>query len=162
MSGIPISPKHGVNPTMLVCFWCGKPKGIALMGNQKGDIKAPPYVVGDYDPCPNCEDIFNKGICLIGTVKEPILEGMPPIGETNEGEPVYPDTTYCVVQEDCIHQMYSNRPEMLQNVLQSRTLLVPSQLIQRVIKSSQEEDPEDESNQSGASDSDPRECDEAH
>lgn len=33
MSGIKLSPKYGVNPTIPVCFWCGKEKNeIALMG----------------------------------------------------------------------------------------------------------------------------------
>lgn len=44
MSSIKISPKHGVNPTIPVCFFCGKPKNeIALMGRMGGkeDIEAP-------------------------------------------------------------------------------------------------------------------------
>ena len=40
MSGIKISPKYGVNPTIPVCFWCGKQKNeIALMGHMKDDIE---------------------------------------------------------------------------------------------------------------------------
>lgn len=44
MSSIKLSPKHGVNPTIPVCFFCGKPKNeIALMGRMGGkeDIEAP-------------------------------------------------------------------------------------------------------------------------
>lgn len=33
--GIKISPKYGLNPTIPVCFWCGKQKNeIALMGRM--------------------------------------------------------------------------------------------------------------------------------
>lgn len=35
MSSIKVSPKYGVNPTIPVCFFCGKPKNeIALMGED--------------------------------------------------------------------------------------------------------------------------------
>lgn len=33
---IELSPKYGVNPTIPVCFWCGKEKNeIALMGRVR-------------------------------------------------------------------------------------------------------------------------------
>ena len=38
--GIKLSPKHGVNPSMDLCFWCGQPKGLILCGRmheKKGD-----------------------------------------------------------------------------------------------------------------------------
>lgn len=37
MSGVKISPKYGVNPTIPCCFFCGKPKNeIALLGKIGG------------------------------------------------------------------------------------------------------------------------------
>ena len=37
MDSILLSPKHGVNPTIPVCFWCGREKNeVALMGYLKG------------------------------------------------------------------------------------------------------------------------------
>lgn len=56
MSSIKISPKHGVNPTIPVCFFCGKPKNeIALMGRMGGkeDIEAPRNLVLD-------EELYHK------------------------------------------------------------------------------------------------------
>lgn len=45
MSGVKISPKYGVNPTIPCCFFCGKPKNeIALLGKIGGrgeDLEAP-------------------------------------------------------------------------------------------------------------------------
>ena len=44
--GIQVSPKHGLNPTIPVCFWCGKERGeVALLGRLPGDAEAPKNVV---------------------------------------------------------------------------------------------------------------------
>lgn len=42
---IELSPKYGVNPTIPVCFWCGKEKNeIALMGRvRKKDTRNTAY-----------------------------------------------------------------------------------------------------------------------
>ncbi len=50
-AGIKVSPKHGVNPTIPICFWCGEEKGeIALLGKLPGDAEAPRNMVLDYEP----------------------------------------------------------------------------------------------------------------
>lgn len=38
---IKLSPKHGVNPSILHCICCGKDYGIAMLGKLKGDKEAP-------------------------------------------------------------------------------------------------------------------------
>ena len=33
-AGIKLSPKHGLNPTIPVCFWCGEERNeVALLGH---------------------------------------------------------------------------------------------------------------------------------
>lgn len=151
---IPLSKKHGANPTMLICFWCGKEKGIALMGKLKGDAPAPPGVICDYDPCPECEAIFNQGIQVIGVTTEPIMKDMPPISHKDDGTPLYPDTTYFVAREEYANQLYPDNPEAVESVLRTRRLLMPSEMVRKVIESNSEEDSEDESNESGVSEAD--------
>ena len=57
--GIRLSDKHGVNPTMGVCMWCGEPTGeIALLGKLKGDVEAPRYSTLSYEPCDKCKEIW--------------------------------------------------------------------------------------------------------
>ena len=51
--GIELSPKHGVNPSIIVCPICGKDVGIALLGKLKGDVEAPKTVQGDM--CDECK-----------------------------------------------------------------------------------------------------------
>ena len=50
-NSIKISPKYGVNPSLINCFFCGESKGIALMGKLKNDAEAPKECVMDYEPC---------------------------------------------------------------------------------------------------------------
>ena len=75
MSGsILLSKKHGVNPTIPVCPYCGKPKNeIILTGyagekwakkNGHSDGQMPMYVImqGDLEPCDECK---KNGITII-------------------------------------------------------------------------------------------------
>lgn len=57
--GIPLSPKHGLNPSVVYCPICGKDTGIALMGKMKGDAEAPHKVQGDL-----CEDCAKDYITI--------------------------------------------------------------------------------------------------
>lgn len=51
---IKISPKHGLNPTCLVCPICGKDTSLALLGRLKDDSKAPRQM-RDREPCEACQ-----------------------------------------------------------------------------------------------------------
>ena len=69
---IKLSPKYGVNPTIPVCFFCGKPKNeVALLGKMGGkgeDIEAPMHMVIDYEPCDECKANMDMGITIMGVV----------------------------------------------------------------------------------------------
>ena len=93
MSEIKLSPKYGVNPTIPVCFWCGKQKNeIALMGRmgntKKGeDLEAPKSIVLDYEPCENCKKHMALGTTVMEATPEPnrvtdieIQKGVYPTG----------------------------------------------------------------------------------
>lgn len=55
---IKFSPKHGLNPTIPVCFFCGQQKNeIAFMGRLAGDAEAPRNLILDYEPCDHCSDM---------------------------------------------------------------------------------------------------------
>ena len=63
--GITLSPKHGVNPTLIRCFWCGGDMGVALLGKLKGDAEAPRETVLNLEPCDKCKALFAKGVHAI-------------------------------------------------------------------------------------------------
>lgn len=76
---IKLSEKHGVNPSMQVCFWCGEVIGVALMGRLKDDVEAPKEVVLDYSLCDKCKEKEKTFIHLIEVVSKD--NGNPPISK---------------------------------------------------------------------------------
>lgn len=86
-NSIHISEKHGVNPTIPICYWCEKEKNeIALLGKLPGDKEAPKHAVINYEPCEECNKKFKRGVQLIevefndNNNKLPIGKGAYPTG----------------------------------------------------------------------------------
>ena len=103
MSGIKISPKHGLNPTIPVCFWCGKQKNeIALMGRMTDDIEAPKNKVLDYVPCEECQSHMAMGVAVLEASDHPNTEGQPPMQKG-----VYPTSRFVVVTTECADRVFS-------------------------------------------------------
>lgn len=106
--GIEISPKHGLNPTIPVCFWCGKEKNeIALLGRirekttnrfganvtkRDSDIEAPSRMVIDYEPCDDCKKWWDSGVAVIEVQETPINPDQP---EIQKG--LYPTSRFVVM-----------------------------------------------------------------
>lgn len=72
--GLKLSKKYGVNPTIPVCYWCGKEKNqINLMGKvldkDKNEIEMPRKCVMDIEPCDDCmkarNEAWKKGAVII-------------------------------------------------------------------------------------------------
>lgn len=85
-NGIEISPKHGLNPTIPVCFWCGKEKNeIALLGRirektqRNSDIEAPRRMVIDYEPCDECKKMWESGVAVLEAQETPTMPNQPEI-----------------------------------------------------------------------------------
>ena len=101
--GIKVSPKHGLNPCISVCFFCGQDKNeIALLGQigdrRKGeDFEAPMRAVLDYEPCEECQKKFAEGVLLIEVTTSPNHPGMPPISEN-----AYPTGRHAVVKPEAL------------------------------------------------------------
>ena len=101
--GIKISPKYGVNPTIPVCFWCGKQKNeIALMGRMTDDIEAPKNMVLDYVPCEECQNHMAMGVAVLEASDCPNTEGQPPMQKG-----VYPTSRFVVVTTECADRVFN-------------------------------------------------------
>lgn len=101
--GIKISPKHGLNPTIPVCFWCGKQKNeIALMGRMTDDIEAPKNMVLDYVPCEECQNHMAMGVAILEASDHPNTEGQPPMQKG-----VYPTSRFVVVTTECADRVFN-------------------------------------------------------
>ena len=101
--GIKISPKYGVNPTIPVCFWCGKQKNeIALMGRMTDDIEAPKNMVLDYVPCEECQNHMAMGVAVLEASDHPNTEGQPPMQKG-----VYPTSRFVVITTECADRVFN-------------------------------------------------------
>ena len=150
---IKLSPKYGVNPTMPVCFFCGKETGeIALLGHIRkydddgrtvrgSDIEAPRSMVLNYEPCDECKKKMSLGITLVGISDTPMTDNRPPIQETPDGEKLYPTGHWLVVSENFINNNFD--PSVKDRVLKQRTCLVPQMLIENIQNAYKEQNEEE-------------------
>ena len=63
--GITLSPKHWLNPYIVICPVCKKDTSIALFGRLKGDAEAPKTVEGEL-----CDDCKKKYITIVEVESE--------------------------------------------------------------------------------------------
>ena len=100
-NSIKLSPKHGVNPTIPVCFFCGEEKNeIALLGRigdgrKHEDFEAPMRMVLDYEPCDKCKEQWSKGVAIIEVTQTPLSDGRPPIQKD-----LYPTGRHVVIKPE--------------------------------------------------------------
>lgn len=97
--GIRVSEKHGVNPTIPICAFCGKEKNeIVLLGRLPGDAEAPRTAIVNYEPCDECKAQWAQGVVIIEVSRFPLTEGQPPISNG-----AYPTGRVAVVREEALN-----------------------------------------------------------
>ena len=111
--GIRLSPKHGVNPSLSVCFYCGADDGtVVLPGRLRGDTQAPHKAVWTKEPCPTCREYMRQGIILIS------------VRDGEEGDNPYRTGGFSVVKAEALARLI-NRQELIDDVLRRRVCFVP-------------------------------------
>lgn len=129
---IEISPKYGVNPTIPICFWCGKEKNeIALMGRVRkkdtrntaygtrstrvvdNDVEMPMHMVLNYEPCDCCMEQFSKGVQLIECNQRPVDE-RPALSKDENGNSVYPTGRHLVMIPEAAQRIFNVDTSMLE------------------------------------------------
>lgn len=133
---IKISPKHGLNPTIPVCFFCGEPKNeIALCGKIGGrgeDLEAPMHMVIDYEPCDKCKEQWKQGIPLIECVTSYyIKDNRPHIQkDPNTGTLLYPSGRIAVIKYEATLKLFNVPQEQIQL---GKPLLVDSEVMEMIL-----------------------------
>lgn len=119
MGSLTLSPKHGVNPSVEICFYCGEGKGVILFGKLKGwsDREAPSQVCLDHEPCDKCRSFMEQGIICIG-VDEAMSNG--------DTKNPYRDGNWCVITEEAIRRAIST-PELIEDIVKRRCAFIPSE-----------------------------------
>lgn len=128
--GILLDAKHGVNPGLEQCFFCGEAKGVIMWGRiktstrealRKGGVpasnsgEAPRMMCLDKEPCQKCQEHMKMGIILI-SVREP----------TTQEERDNPHRTggWVVVKDDLIRRAF-HPEELVESVLKHRMAFIP-------------------------------------
>lgn len=103
---IRVSKKHGLNPCIPICPFCGQEKNeLALLGYIKGDKEAPKSAIINLEPCDTCKENWKKGVPLIRVSHACPAEGMPPISKP-DGKPVYLTGNYVVITKDAAKRLF--------------------------------------------------------
>ena len=131
---IKISEKHGVNPTIPICFYCGEDKNeVALLDKLKGDVKAPMRMLLDYVPCDKCKEKWAEmnAIILVGVQDTPVQEGQPPI-DNQEGKDLYPTGSYVGVTEQFIRENIDE--DMQDEIIDSGLCVADNEIVEVLLE----------------------------
>ena len=110
---IRLSPKHGVNPTIPICYFCNREKPeVILVGRLPHDEAAPSKTVWDRRPCKTCQGHMQRGIILIS------------VTNNADGDNPYRTGGWCVVTDTAIQRIV-NTPAVLADILRRRAAFVP-------------------------------------
>ena len=109
---IKLSEKHGVNPALDRCFYCGEAKGVVLFGRMKGDAEAPREVVIDKEPCQTCAAHMKAGVILIE------------VRDGEESDTPYRLGGFAVVKDDALRRIIEP-PELADQIIKRRMAFVP-------------------------------------
>lgn len=121
MSGIRLSEKHGLNPTIPICPFCGKEKNeIALLGKLPDDTKAPMYAIIDHEPCDECKNAMSKGVTLIEVQDKPKVKNQSPINKNH-----YMTSRWLVITNEAGKRIFDT---------DEKTLLIDTELFSQFIE----------------------------
>lgn len=127
-NSIRLHPKHGVNPTCGVCFWCGESDGtVALLGAAyKGE--APREMVLSYEPCDSCKQRFAQGI-MLAEVTEHSPDGRPSIAT---GPTLYPTGRYMVMKESAFKHIFMG--DIVEQTLAKRRAFIDTEAFEHLLR----------------------------
>lgn len=122
---IKLSPKHGVNPCIPICFFCGKEKNeIALLGKLPNDKEAPRSAILNYEPCDECTKIMEQGVTILEALDKPIYPHIVPIQKD-----AYPTGRFCIITKEAANQIFTDR-----TFKTGDTILVNKELMDCILK----------------------------
>lgn len=118
--------KKGLNPTIPLCHYCGKPKNMIMLtglagekwatknGHSDGEMPMHVYVEDDVEPCDECK---KKGIALIEIVP---------------GEPPKPTGCLWLVTENMIDRMLDADSDLYKFAKEHRYMYIDQQAVDAI------------------------------
>lgn len=128
--GIELSPKHGLNPMLTTCFWCGEPMGVAIVGRIRGrdgdnDAEAPRSCCVDLEPCPKCRSNFEKGVLLIEVTEDGSRFGNDDrfsFGAKDGPQHLWPSGRYAVLRPEAVRDGKPGKKVLCEPAVMDRIL----------------------------------------
>lgn len=112
--------KKGLNPTIPLCHYCGKPKNMIMLtglageewakenGHSDGEMPMHVYVEDDIEPCDECK---KKGIALVAIIP---------------GDPLKYTGDRWLVTEAFIERLVGKSSEFYKRAMEQRVMLIDS------------------------------------
>ena len=127
MSGIRVSEKHGVNPSIQKCFWCGGDIGVVLFGKMKGDKEAPREVILDYSLCNECKEKEKTYVHVIEASKIPDYADQPEIAKDT-----YPTGRNMWIKDEAVMRLLSDK-DLAARIIAHRAMFCDSETFNALI-----------------------------
>lgn len=118
--------KKGLNPTMPLCHYCGKPKNMIMLtglegekwakknGRPDGEMPMHVYVEDDIEPCDECKA---KGIAIV--------EAVP--GD----KPKYTGNGW-LVTEECVERLVGKDSDIYKRAMETRVILIDADTAKQI------------------------------
>lgn len=118
--------KKGLNPTMPLCHYCGKPKNMIMLtglegekwakknGRPDGEMPMHVYVEGDIEPCDECKA---KGIAIVEVVP----------GDKTK----YTGNSW-LVTEECIERLVGKDSDLYKRAMKTRVILIGADTAEQI------------------------------
>jgi len=128
--GVRLDEKHGLNPSVTLCFFCQEEVGLVLLGKLTSatkksfeeagihcgpDGEAPRKITMDKVPCDKCKQYMEVGIILISCSMEKSKSDM---------QNPYRTGGWVVVKEEYVKRVFGNSEETLNAVLGQRVAFI--------------------------------------
>lgn len=115
---IKLSPKHGVNPTIPICAWCGQQKSeIAMLGKfDREDSEAPRSCILDYVPCDKCAEQWSAGVAILEATTARPTPYRPPMKQ-DKGVDIYPTMRMVVINSESASHIFGSEMSAGQRIL---------------------------------------------
>lgn len=99
-----LHPKHGINPTIAVCAWCGEDRGEVAMLGRSIPGQALQRTILDYMPCETCKADMQKGIAFIEVDSAEKLK-RPPLAPDGTMSVVAPTGRWLVLSNEAFEKL---------------------------------------------------------
>lgn len=118
------------------CFWCLKPMDKNIAFDKEKDT----MLFNGYKPCPNCNNLFSKGIQVLGVSKERIIPNQPAMTVDKENNSLYPTGNMFIAPEEWVQEFLSDNQDMLKAVMEHKVLLLPNDTVEKALEIFDKED----------------------